>query len=207
MDYDELRPTISICFVNTPVFPEVPAHHLVFQLRERHHGVDFTDQLQVHILELAKFTLGGEQLTEPADPWLYFLCHGEELDTEALPPALEFPEIRKALGELQMMTQSELERDRYEARLKMQRDISSAMAEARREGQRQGRVEGRAEAHAEGRVEGRIQELPRFIHLCQRVLKLDQTPEEQLRALPLEALERLAQQLEKEMTEKFGGDR
>ena len=39
-----------------------------------------------------------------------------------------------------MVTQSDLERERYEARLKMQRDISSALAAAREEGEKLGQV-------------------------------------------------------------------
>src|SRR5438876_2488988 len=72
-DYHLLRPTLSICFVNTPLFPQVPAYHLVFELRERDHHVLFTDDLAVHILELPKFTKSAAELTTPLDVWLYFL--------------------------------------------------------------------------------------------------------------------------------------
>jgi predicted transposase/invertase (TIGR01784 family) len=167
-----------ICFVNTPLFPKIPAYHLVFELRERDHQPLFTDDLAVHILELSKFTKSAEELTTPLDVWLYFLRHGERLDTEALPGALDaVEEIHRAMGELQMVTQSDLERERYEARLKMQRDISSALADARKEGQLVGQI-----------------------HAFERLLHRPQTPAAQLLALPLEELERLAQQLEAEVT-------
>jgi predicted transposase/invertase (TIGR01784 family) len=180
-DYSLLRPTLSICFVNTPLFPEVPAYHLVFELRERDHQLLFTDDLAMHILELSKFTKSAEELTTPLDVWLYFLRHGERLDTEALPGALAaVEEIHRAMGELQMVTQSDLERERYEARLKMQRDISSALTAAREDGRKEGQV-------------GQI-------HAFERLLHRPQTPAAQLLALPLEDLERLAQQLEAELT-------
>ena len=76
-----------------------------------------------------------------------------------------------------MITQSDLERERYEARLKMQRDISTGLYAAREEG-----------------------ELIGQIHLCERLLRRAQTPAVQLLALPLADLERLAQQLEAELT-------
>jgi predicted transposase/invertase (TIGR01784 family) len=181
MDYQTLRPTIAICFVDTTLFPETPAYHLLFELREHHqHSLLFTDQLAMHILELPKFTKSAGELASPLDRWLYFLRHGEHLDTEALPGTLDVPEIHRALGDLLMMTQSELERERYESRLKMQRDIYTALAEARNE----------------GRLEGRIER----VHLLQRLLRRAQTPLEQLRAQPLADLERLANQLEAEVT-------
>jgi predicted transposase/invertase (TIGR01784 family) len=188
-DYRVLRPTLSICFVNTPLFPEVSPYHLVFELRERHHHLLFTDDLVVHILELSKFTKSAAELALPLDLWLYFLRHGERLDTEALPAALAaVEEVHRAMGELQMIAQSDLERERYEARLKLQRDISSALAEAREEGIEQG-IE-------QGRKEGQVGQIQAF----ERLLGRAQTPTAQLLALPLTDLERLAQQFEAELT-------
>ena len=194
MQYEELHPAISICFVNTPLYPEVPAHHLVFELRERRHAMVFTDHLQVHILELAKFKLRGDQLAAPEDPWLYFLCHGDELDTEALPAALELPEIHKALGEMKMLTKDQLELERYESRLKMKRDMYAALKEAQTQGLTEGLTEGRAEGRAEGQKEGKIER----IHGWQRFLRQQPTPAEQLMIRSIEELEAMAQSLERD---------
>jgi predicted transposase/invertase (TIGR01784 family) len=188
--YHRLRPTLSICFMNSPLFPEVPTHHLVFELRDRaHHELVFSGDLAMHILELPKFTKSPAELATPLDVWLYFLRHGERLDAQALPPALAaVAEVQRAMGELLMITQSDLERERYEARLKMQRDISTALAAAREEGLEQGLEQGRREGWV------------RQIHLGQRVLGRALTPAEQLLALPSAELERLAQQLEADLT-------
>jgi predicted transposase/invertase (TIGR01784 family) len=192
-DYHLVRPTLSICLVNTVLFHEVPAHHLVFELRERRRKLLFSNDLTVHILELPKFTKSAAELVKPLDVWLYFLRHGKELDTEALPPALDaVPEIHQAMRILQMISQNDLERERYEARLKWQRDVSSALTGAREEGQEQGRQEGRAEGEAVGRI-----------HAFERILRRPQTPTAQLLALPLEQLQRLAQQLEAEVMRSF----
>ena len=91
-------------------------------------------------------------MATPLDCWLYFLRHAENLDTAALPGTLDVPEIHRALGDLQMMTQSELERERYESRLKLQRDIYTALKEARDEGKEKGRQEERRD----GRIEAAI---------------------------------------------------
>ena len=84
-NYVELRPTFSICFVDHVLFPQTPEYHLTFQLRPAEHTFVFTEALALHILELPKFTRTPAQLEGPLDVWLYFLRHGQHLDTEQLP--------------------------------------------------------------------------------------------------------------------------
>src|SRR5207237_6994874 len=68
-EYELLRPTISICFVNRVLFPKVPTYHLSFQLREPNHQVVFTEDLALHMLELPKFTRSAAELVTPLDAW------------------------------------------------------------------------------------------------------------------------------------------
>jgi hypothetical protein len=155
-DYPKLRPILSICFVNTTLFPKIAAYHLVFELREREQRLLFTEDLV------------------------------EELDTAALPAALDaVEEIHGAMGELQMISQSDAEQERYEARLKFQRHWSTSLTGAREDGIEQGRKEG---------------ELIGQIHALERLLRRAETPATQLLALPLADLKSLAQRLEAELT-------
>ena len=96
-EYELLRPTISICFVDRVLFPRVPAYHLSFRLWEAVHQVAFTEDLVIHMLELPKFTRSAAELATELDDWLFFLRYAEGLDTEALPLALQIPEIRQAM--------------------------------------------------------------------------------------------------------------
>src|SRR5438309_2347224 len=86
--FQTLRPTLSICFVNSVLFEEVPDHHLEFRLRAEQQVI-LTNDLAIHTLELPKFTLTAEQLTNPCDVWCFFLRHASVLDTEALPETLK----------------------------------------------------------------------------------------------------------------------
>jgi hypothetical protein len=88
-------------------------------------------------LELPKFTKTAAELKTPLDQWLYFLRYADQLDPAALPARLDMPGMHKAMGELQMLAQSDLERERYEARLKFQRDYTTGLAEAREAGIRE----------------------------------------------------------------------
>ncbi|HZU35871.1 MAG TPA: Rpn family recombination-promoting nuclease/putative transposase, partial [Gemmataceae bacterium] len=181
-DYAELRPTVSIVFVNEPLFPELPHWHSIFELRERQTGTIFSDQLQLHVVEIPKFSLSAQELRTPLEAWIYFLKHSVELDTDRLPPALHGPSYEQALKQMTQMTQSELERERYESRLKAQRDFAAAVQEARNK----------------GLVEGLIRE----IHLCQRLLGQPLTPSDALRALSMSAVEQLAKALEEQVAHR-----
>jgi predicted transposase/invertase (TIGR01784 family) len=170
------------------MFPDTASHHLVFELRERQHEVVFSDQLVVHILELPKFTKLAEELTTPLDLWLFFLRHAEHLDIEALPGALEIPEVQRAIKELLMLTQTDEERERYESRRNYQREVYTAIAEAK--------DLGRAEGVATGRVIGKIQAFQQLLHRTP-------TAEAELANLPLEELNRRARELEVAITQQL----
>ena len=151
-------------------------------------------------------------MADDLDQWLYFLRHGDQLDPDALPHALDTPAIHYAMEELKMLTQNDLERERYEARLKAQRDattlrnlaereLQKALKDGHAQGLAEGRTEGRTEGRAEGRAEGRlVGELIGRIQLTQQVLKRPVTPADDLWALGREQLSRIAADLEKELS-------
>jgi predicted transposase/invertase (TIGR01784 family) len=53
--YDRLAPAMSICFLDGILFRESPAFHTRFQLCSLEHQLVFSDQLEVHLIELAKY--------------------------------------------------------------------------------------------------------------------------------------------------------
>ncbi len=138
----------------------------------------------MHLIELPKFKKTAEELASPLDVWCYFLVHGAELDTDNLPQALRSRAVPRAMEVLQMLTQSDLERERYEARLKAERDRFSFLKAAKEQGM------------AEGRVQG---ELVGRIHLCQRFLRLPIISAGELLALPLAELQARAEVLEQQV--------
>src|SRR5207245_6857108 len=120
----------------------VPDYHLRFRLLEESHSFPLTKDLEFHILELPKFTKSAAELKSDLDIWLYFLRHAEMMDTDALPAAFEqHPLAVRAMEELKMLAQNDLERERYEARRKWQLDYNTGLKAARLEGREQGRAE------------------------------------------------------------------
>ncbi len=195
-DFASLRPTISVLFINEVVFADIPEYHLQFALREERHVIEFSDHLEIHLFELPKFQADASKIASPLEQWLYFLRHAESLDSEALPRSLqEVPEIRQAMGELVMVSQQELDRFRYEDRLKAEKDalykknMAKYMAEhAQAEGRKKGLEEGRKIGEFIGRI-----------HLCQRALKLPLTPEAELLKASPKKLKKQAVDLEQQL--------
>jgi predicted transposase/invertase (TIGR01784 family) len=228
-DYPALQPTISISFVDGVLFPGVSEYHLCFRLLDRQNRVAFTDDIEVHLIELPKVPADPAGVKGPLDAWVYFLRYAERLDTDLLPPGLNVPPIRQAMEELRMLTQDDLERERYEARLKIHRDalslvrelsrlqeevekkqqeVEKKQQEAQRHQQEAQRHQQEAQRHQQEAVKKETDALKRglgtgekigMIHLCQRRLNRALTPADELAALPDEELDRLVRQLESDL--------
>jgi hypothetical protein len=140
---------------------------------------------------------------------LYFLRHAEEMNTESLPATLDRPLVHRALEELKVLSQTDEERELYEARRKWQLDYNTGMKVDRMEGREEGRQEGREEGEPIGRAQGeqigRVQGEPigraqgeqiGRVHAYERLLGRPETPTEQLAALSLEELSRRADELQ-----------
>jgi predicted transposase/invertase (TIGR01784 family) len=165
--YTELRPTISIAIVNSVLFPDVPDYHLEFQLRcSRHPQLTFSTHQAIHLLELPKFRKTDDELTDLLDVWCYFLTHGAELDRTQLPKGLQAPMVQRAMEVLEMLSQNDVERERYRARLKWEREQTAYVDEAREQGEWIGRI-----------------------HFAQELLNLPETPRAELGSLSIEELQ------------------
>ena len=117
--YDALVASYSISFLAHVLFENSSRWHWRFQLRDvEQPAVVFVDHLAIHVIELPKFNRAATQLATGCERWSYFLRHGERLDTARLPKRLRTPAIHKAMEVLRMLTQDDLEREKYEARLK-----------------------------------------------------------------------------------------
>ena len=84
-EYAELKPTISISFLDDILFPQSAEHHLRFRLLEETQRFAMTEDIEFHILELPKFTKALPELANSLDIWLYFLRHAAMMNV-ATPP-------------------------------------------------------------------------------------------------------------------------
>lgn len=184
--YTELRATISIAIVDGVMFPDVPDHHLDFQLRSSKHAeLVFSPQQSIHLLELPKFKKRADELADPLDVWCYFLAHGAELDSAHLPATLRTPMVHREMEVLDMLSQSESERQRYQARLKWERDQTAFIDEAREIGLEEGMKKGSEKGVWIGRIQA-----------FQGLLGLPISSTEELLGLAVADLQAQAQHLE-----------
>ena len=175
-EYDALRPTISVCFVDGVLFPAIGDHHTCFRLVEPNHGVAFTGDIQIHLVELPKFAKKPAELATALDAWLYFLRHAQDFDLPGLPAPMDRLTIRRAMEGLLMLAHTDMQREVYEGRLKALRDERARLIDAKE----QGNLIGRVEAY-------------------QDILGVPATPRAELEAMPINELRRLADDLRRRL--------
>ena len=209
--YSDLRPSISICVLTQALFPQVPALHLDFRLREAD-GLILTDDLQIHFLELPKLRVTEQNVyhATPTERWAYFLRNAEQLTPNDITRLFPDREIAEAAGVLEMISMTAEEKQRYVARLKSRRDAYARMEDekARRideaarlekalaEGLAQGIAKGTADGLQEGRQEG---VLIGRITLLQQLLGVPQSTLEELSGCDEARLNELSDQLQQQL--------
>ncbi len=153
-EYDKLRRTVAISTLDFPLFPDLPELHTRFRFCDPAHGLELSDILEIHYLELTKFRR-DQPLVTPLEKWLHLLKFAElyGLGLEELPgPIQAEEEMVMALDAMNGAYASDEVRYLIEGRLKAERDekwrLRNAIERAVEKGLAQGRSEGRAEAEA-----------------------------------------------------------
>jgi predicted transposase/invertase (TIGR01784 family) len=175
--YETLQPTYSICLLGDTRDEHVD-YHRVYRLRDQT-GQEFSEDLELHLVELPKFRKTIEQLQSPLDRWLYFLRSGAELDPELMPRELDIPPIRKAVELLMKISQTERER---------QQELSEHFAY----------FDAKSEALQRGTCMGEIR-------VAQALLGVPLTPLEALQPLNLIELETFLSKLQQQLAARNTG--
>jgi len=140
--YQNLTRTVSINILNFNAIKE-KNYHNIYRVRELKQNTDLTDHLEIHFIELDKFTKDLPDLKKTMDRWIYFLKYAEKFTETNLPePLKEIQPIEKANVILDRISLNKEQRDIYEARLKMLRDADGALQTARIRGWEKGIEEG-----------------------------------------------------------------
>lgn len=163
-DYSLLKKCVAISILDFNLTNR-KEYHQTYRLRDEH-GYEFSDVLEIHILELRKKLKGTGEMEE----WIQFFRADSEEDLNMI--GTKNPGILEAIREVREMSLSRRLRLRHEAHLKQIRDEKAwktyEREEARKEGLAEGRAEGltegRAEGLTEGRAEGRGQIIRNMIH-------------------------------------------
>ena len=149
-NYDKIRQVISILITDDKFIKQSSRYHHRFTLYDADAGVEFTDLLEVHSVELPKLPedVDGTKLYD----WACFIRADTEEELDNI--SKRNPEIERAANKLREISADKEARKLYERRLKALRDKAMFEREAENRGREEGREEGLQEGRQEGRQEG-----------------------------------------------------
>lgn len=172
-DYVQLCPVVGVNVVDFRIFPDSQPVHTTFHLTARGEGVDgessrslvLTSHLGIHFLELPKLGHTRSQEAEHAGisttlrRWLYYMHgrgEGDAMEDNILLEILkEDPDIEDAEERYRQFVADEELREKYQDRIKAERDRRSQIIYAERQGEKRGLERGLEQGLEQGRQEGR----------------------------------------------------
>ncbi len=148
--YSKLSKAIGIHILNFTSIPHVTKYHNVFHITEKESGITYFKDLELHTIELNKFSSNGnEELSDiiakvknSLDMWSAFLTRNDLLNLDNLPKELNSPTIKKAISVLDVMNFSPIEREAYEDHLKWLMTEAETLKKAEAKAREEGRAEG-----------------------------------------------------------------
>lgn len=152
-DYSLLSKAIGIHILNFTSILSVDKYHNVFHVKEKESNVLYFKDLELHTIELKKFSENAcEELEDivakvktSLDMWVAFLTRNDLLNKEHLPPMLDNPALRKALEVLEVMNFGEEEGEAYEEHLKWLRIEANTLKKYEAKGFAEGKAAEKAE--------------------------------------------------------------
>ena len=160
-DYGKLSKAIGIHILNFTSLPDAKRYHNAFHLKEKKDNFHHFSDLEIHTIELNKFDASlPKELSEfvvklktSLDIWSSFLTRNNLLDADTLPPEINKPELKKALGILEQINFTDEERNAYEDRLKWLRIEMNTLKKQFNDGMAAGEAKGKAEGQTEKSIE------------------------------------------------------
>lgn len=160
-DYSTLSKAIGIHILNFTSILNVDKYHNVFHITEKETGFSYFKDLELHTIELKKFSKDPtDELADiipmvknSLDMWVAFLTRHDLLNKEHLPSELNDPDLKKALNVLDVMNFAPEEREAYEEHLKWLRIEANTLKKYEAKGFSEGMQEGIEKGEKIGRTE------------------------------------------------------
>jgi predicted transposase/invertase (TIGR01784 family) len=145
-EYASLSKTIGIHILNFTSILDSDSYHNVFNVTEKETGVSYFKDLELHTIELKKFSKNFneelsdlvEKIKSSLDIWMAFLTRHDLLKKDNLPKKLNDKNLKKALNVLDVMNFSDEERAAYEDHLKWLRIEANTLKKAEARGEARG---------------------------------------------------------------------
>jgi predicted transposase/invertase (TIGR01784 family) len=117
------------------------------------HGNTFYEKLTYIYIEMPNFNKLEDNLSSRLDKWLFFIKNLE--DFQSIPSIFSDEIFEKAFEKAELAKFGQEEMDKYEASLKVYRDLKGVIDTAFIDGRSEGKIEGLEEGRQEGLEEGR----------------------------------------------------
>jgi predicted transposase/invertase (TIGR01784 family) len=121
------------------------------------HGNTFYEKLTYIYIEMPNFNKLEDNLSSRLDKWLFFIKNLE--DFQSIPSIFSDEIFEKAFEKAELAKFGQEEMDKYEASLKVYRDLKGVIDTAFIDGRSEGKIEGLEEGRQEGLEEGRLEGL------------------------------------------------
>jgi predicted transposase/invertase (TIGR01784 family) len=154
--FSQLRKTISIHVLNFNHLDELDYHNIYHLLNTKTHS-RYSEDLELHFIELKKFDKDFSHLTTALDRWASFLTRAEQWERNVVPQELKGdPAIEKAAHALDTLSLDKEERELYEAQLKWLMDQAAILEKKEEDSIEIGKEIGRKEGEAIGLEKGEV---------------------------------------------------
>lgn len=144
--YDKMKKSIVISIVNGTLFPETEKLHTVFRLREVEDGIQLSDRLELHFLELGKILPNTpvDHLDPVEKLAAYLKFAGDEKKEDYIQNLIQSggDAIKMTEQLFRALTEDEIAYERNERKLKFELDRNTELSLAKKEGIEQGIEQG-----------------------------------------------------------------
>ena len=199
-DYTKLAPVYSICIVAGILWKDLKKGenakkvHQRFRLCDLETGLVLNDTLQIHTLELGRYTVTEVELRTASaeDCWLFWFLYADKYGPDELLKLFPEEAFQTATRAIIQIAEKTEDKAMYDAREKAIRDFQTAISSALQEGRQEGEQKGRQEGEQKGRQEG---ELIGRIVILQELLEIPEPTRDELSAFEMTQLAELAERL------------
>lgn len=175
-EYSSLSKAIGIHILNFTSIPDIVKYHNVFHIAEKDSGLLYFKDLELHTIELNKFTNNPKEgladilkkVVNSLDMWSAFLTRHDLLNKDSLPKELDNASLKKALTVLDVMNFTKEERDAYEDHLKWLRIEANTLKKVEAQAEARGIQIGETRGETRGKAEG---EIKKAIAIAKNLLK------------------------------------
>lgn len=151
-EYKKLKKAIAINLLAFDYLEDEQDWHNIYNLLNVKSHNKLTDHIEIHFLELPKFTLKDMRKIRTSEAWLaYFSGRYTKKELEEI--AMTTPAIKEAVEFENTFLQDKIERRAYEQREKAIRDYYSYMSAYKEEGLEQGLKQGLKQGLQQGKLE------------------------------------------------------